>query len=203
LNVEIAIMGTGGQGVLVIGRLLAEAGFLEDREVVWLPSYGAEKRGGTVSCYVTIADEKIGSLVIDQPSCAIAMNQVASITLETAMKRDGVLVINRSLAPDKVLRKDIHAIYVPANQLAIKLGSDSVANIVALGALVAICPVVAKTGILYVMDRMFARNPKSLELNKQAFEKGFSYRSTHRTPKLTSTRCFVKSNKSRIPDISY
>ncbi len=174
MNSEVAIAGTGGQGVLVIGRLLAEAGFLEGREVVWLPSYGAEKRGGTVSCNVTISDKKIGALVIDRPTCAVAMNQTPAAKLETALKPGGIFVINQSLAAFKVARPDVRTIYVSASQLAIGLGNESVANIVALGALIAACPVVAKESILKVMDAMFGKNPKALELNRKAFELGYS-----------------------------
>jgi 2-oxoglutarate ferredoxin oxidoreductase subunit gamma len=203
MNAEIAIAGTGGQGVLVIGRLLAEAGFLEGQEVVWLPSYGAEKRGGTVSCHVTISDEKIGSLVIDRPSCAIAMNQTAVSKLESAMKPSSVLVINRSLAPVKVVRKDIHIIYVSASQIAIKLGNDSAANIVALGALMAGYPVVAKASILRVMDTMFARNPKALELNKLAFQKGYSCWSARQNKQITNIRNFAKNTRLKMPNINF
>ena len=175
MNAEILISGTGGQGVLVIGRLLAEAGFLEGREVVWLPSYGAEKRGGTVSCHVTIADEKIGALVVDHPDGAIAMNQTALTKLEPAMKPRTVLIVNQSLAPEKALRQDIRVIYVPASEMAIQLGNDSVANIVALGVLAAVYPMVAQNSILSAMDAMFAKNPKALVLNRQAFEAGYTY----------------------------
>jgi 2-oxoglutarate ferredoxin oxidoreductase subunit gamma len=175
MNAEILISGTGGQGVLVIGRLLAEAGFLEGREVVWLPSYGAEKRGGTVSCHITLGDEKIGALIVDHPDGAVAMNQTALTKLEPAMKPGTVLIVNRSLAPEKALRRDIRVVYLPASEMAIQLGSDAVANIVALGVLAAAYPVVAKNSILSVMDSMFAKNPKALALNRQAFEVGFNY----------------------------
>jgi 2-oxoglutarate ferredoxin oxidoreductase subunit gamma len=173
---EIVIAGSGGQGVLLIGRLLAEAGSLEGKEVVWLPSYGAEKRGGTVSCSITISDEKIGALSVTNPNAAIAMSQTSAGKLELSMKIESLLVINKSLVSSKVNRKDIHAVYVPANQLARELGNDSVANLVALGTLIAECPAVSKASILAVMDIMFAKNQKALEINKQAFSKGLSSR---------------------------
>ena len=173
---EIVIAGSGGQGVLLIGRLLAEAGSLEGREVVWLPSYGAEKRGGTVSCSITISDEKIGALSITHPNAAIAMNQASAGKLEPSMKIDGLLIINQSLVSSKVSREDICTIYLPANHLAKELGNDSVANIVALGALVAECPAVSRSSIITVMDIMFAKNRKALEINQLAFSKGLSWR---------------------------
>ncbi len=176
MHAEIVIAGSGGQGVLLIGRLLAEAGSMEGHEVVWLPSYGAEKRGGTVSCSVTISDEKIGALSISHPTAAIAMNQTSVEKLESNMKLDSVLVVNESLASSKIGREDIRKVYVPANRLALELGNDSVANLVALGALLAECPVVAKSSILAIMDSMFAKNQKALVANKQAFSKGLSSR---------------------------
>jgi 2-oxoglutarate ferredoxin oxidoreductase subunit gamma len=174
MNAEIVIAGSGGQGVLLIGRLLAEAGAMEGREVVWLPSYGAEKRGGSVSCSVTISDQQIGSLSILHPGTAVAMNQPAVEKLEPNMKQGGLLVINQSLVSSKVKREDIRTVYVQANQLASEMGNDAVANLVVLGALIAEFPVVSKSSILAVMDTMFAKNQKALEANKQAFAKGLN-----------------------------
>ena len=174
MQAEIVIAGSGGQGVLLIGRLLAEAGLLEGREVVWLPAYGAEKRGGTVSCDVTISDDKIGALFVTRPTAAIAMNQASLDKLEPAMKPGGLLVVNQSLIPSKVRREDIRVVYVPANDLANELGDDSVGNLVTLGALVAGSAVVSRSSIIATMDNMFARNQKRLKINKQAFNKGYA-----------------------------
>ena len=171
---EIAIAGFGGQGVLFIGRLLAEASLLEGHEVVYMPSYGAEKRGGTVWCNVTISDEKIGALFIVRPSAAIAMNPDSLVKFEPAMKPKSLLVVNQSLVPSKVGRGDIRVVYVPANDLAIELGDDSVGNLVALGALIAGCPVVSTSSIMTVMDSMLHKNKKRLEMNKQALAKGLA-----------------------------
>ncbi|MFC2003048.1 2-oxoacid:acceptor oxidoreductase family protein [Chloroflexota bacterium] len=174
MNAEIAIGGSGGQGVLFIGRLLAEAGLLEKREVVFLPSYGAEKRGGTVACNVIISDEKIGALFTTQPNAAIVMNPASFEKLELAMKPKGLLVVNQSLVASKAGREDIRAIYVPANDLAEELGDGSISNVIALGALVAAFPVVASSSIVAVMENMLGKKQKQLELNKRAFNKGCS-----------------------------
>lgn len=174
MHAEIVIAGSGGQGVLFIGRLLAEASLLEEREVVWLPSYGAEKRGGTVSCNVTISDEKIGALFITRPSAAIVMNQASLEKLEPAMKPGSLLIVNQSMVSSKVSRQDIRVVYIPANDLATELGDSSTGNLVTLGALVAGSPVVAKSSIMAVMDNMFSNNKKRLGINKQAFNKGYA-----------------------------
>ena len=172
MHAEIIIAGSGGQGVLVIGRLLAEAGFIEGREVVWSPTYGAEKRGGTVSCSVTISDEKIGALVISRPTIGIAMNMAAGIKLEQTIKAGGWLVVNQAEEIFKTKRTDIQMLTVPANSLALKLGGESTANIIILGALLAVNPVVSLDGVIKVMDQLFGHNVKALEMNKQALTKG-------------------------------
>lgn len=174
MHAEIAIAGSGGQGVLFIGRILAEASLLEGREVVWLPSYGAEKRGGTCLCYVTVSDEEIGAMFITRPTAAIALNSASLEKLEPAMKPGSLLVINQSLIPSKVKRDDIQVAYVPATHLATELGDESVGNLVTLGALVAGLPVVSTSSILAAMHHMLAKNQKHLELNKQAFIKGYT-----------------------------
>jgi 2-oxoglutarate ferredoxin oxidoreductase subunit gamma len=169
---EIVISGSGGQGVLVIGRLLAEAGFLENREVVWSPSYSAEKRGGTVSCSVTISDEKIGELFATRPTIGIAMNQAAAGRLEPVIKTGGWLVVNQEETTYNTTRQDIQVISVPANRLAQEIGADSTANIVVLGALLAVNPVVSLDGVIKGMEQLFGSNMKALEMNKQALIKG-------------------------------
>ena len=172
MHAEIIIAGSGGQGVLVIGRLLAEAGFLEGREVVWSPSYSAEKRGGFVSCSVTISEEKIGALVITRPNIGIAMNQAAAGKLEQTVKTGGWLVVNQAEETFKTTRTDIQFLSVPANRLALEMGAESTANIIVLRALLAVNPVVSLGGVIKVMEQLFGNNAKALEMNKQALIKG-------------------------------
>ena len=170
----IVIGGSGGQGVLFIGRLLAEAAVLEGREVVWLPSYGAEKRGGNVWCHVTISDEKIGELFVTSPSVAIAMNASSLAKLEPMIKSKGLLVVNQSLATGSIRRVDIRTLGIPATDLALKLGDDSVASLVALGALVAVRPIVSIGELNAVMDTLLSKSSR-LEMNKKALSKGFAF----------------------------
>jgi len=170
---EITIAGFGGQGVLFIGRLLAEAGLREGHEVLWVPSYGAAKRGGTVWCHITISDEKIGALFITQPTAAIVMNPLSLVKIEPAMKSGGLLVVNQSLVPARVTRQDIRTVYVPANDLAAELGDDSIGNLVALGALVAVCPVVSRDSLMAVLDGMIPEQQGRLDMNKRAFNNGY------------------------------
>ena len=172
MHEEIAIGGFGGQGVLFIGRLLAEAAFLEGHEVVFMPSYGAEKRGGTVWCNVTVSDEKIGALFIKRPTAAIAMNTASLAKLEPTMRPAGSLIINQSLIPTKTNRADISAVYVPTNELATELGDSSAGNLVALGALLASRPVVQVSSVKKVMDSMLPGHQERLEMNARALNEG-------------------------------
>jgi len=175
---EIVIAGMGGQGVLFIGRLLAEAGLLEGREVVWVPTYGGEKRGGSVRCDVTISDRRIGALCVSRPTAAVAMNQLSLALLEPTVKPAGLLVVNRSMAASAVRREDIGVTYVPADDLATAAGDDSASNLVALGVLIAVCPVVSVAGILEVMDNTSLGEPGRVELNRQALTQGHSWAQT-------------------------
>lgn len=175
MHEEIAIGGFGGQGVLFLGRLLTEAAFREEREVVYMPSYGAEKRGGTVWCNVTISDERIGALFIARPTIAVAMNSASLTRFEQTTRSGGVLVVNQSLVPETVAREDINIVYIPANDLAAELGDSGGSNLVALGALLACRAVVSVSRINKIMEDMLAKNPERLEINKRSLDKGYSW----------------------------
>jgi 2-oxoglutarate ferredoxin oxidoreductase subunit gamma len=174
---EIVIAGSGGQGVLVIGRLLAEAGFLEGHEVLWSPSYGAEKRGGTVVCYVTISDEKIGAFMITRPTIGIAMNLAAGKKMVDTIKAGGILVVNENEPKINTARKDIRVVSVAANRLAQEMGNESTANIIMLGALLTTDPIVSLTGVEKVMEQLFGNNPRALDINKKSLAKGAAFMS--------------------------
>jgi len=175
MHEEIAIGGFGGQGVLFIGRLLTEAGFREKREVVYMPSYGAEKRGGTVWCNVTISDERIGALFIARPTAAVAMNSASLTRLGQTTKPQGLLVVNQTLVPEKVARQDIDVVYVPANDLAAEAGNSDVSNLVALGALLACRPVVSLRSIHQIIEKSLRNKQELLQMNQKALERGYSW----------------------------
>lgn len=174
MHEEIVIGGFGGQGVLFLGRLLTEAAFHEEHEVVFMPSYGAEKRGGAVWCHVTISDEKIGALFIDNPTVAVAMSPASLVKLEPVMKRNGLLVVNQSLVTAKLNRDDIDVIYVPASDMAAELGDSSAGNLVTLGALLANRPVVSVASVMTVMGSMYPQSEERLAVNQRAFERGYN-----------------------------
>jgi 2-oxoglutarate ferredoxin oxidoreductase subunit gamma len=132
---NVIVAGFGGQGVMVIGNLLAYAAMREDKHVTYLPVYGVEMRGGTANCTVVISSHQIGSPVVGRPHAAIVMNLPSLIKYEPILLPNGLLFINSSLIDSKEsYRKDIEILSIPVNEIAIDNGNPKLANMVALGA---------------------------------------------------------------------
>jgi 2-oxoglutarate ferredoxin oxidoreductase subunit gamma len=132
---NIIVAGFGGQGVLVIGNLLAYAAMIEGKHVTYLPVYGVEMRGGTANCTVVISSQQIGSPVVGRPKAAIVMNLPSLIKYESLILPNGLLFLNSSLIePKETFRKDIEIFSIPVNEIAINNGNPKLANMVALGA---------------------------------------------------------------------
>jgi 2-oxoglutarate ferredoxin oxidoreductase subunit gamma len=170
---EIVFSGFGGQGALFAGQLLAYAAMDEDKHVTWIPSYGPEMRGGTAHCIVIISDEEIGAPTTRTPSAAIVLNIPSLDKYEPLMKPNGYLIINRSLIPRATTRTDITVIDVPANDLAAELGNVKMANVVALGALVAASQIVKVESVFQALDiHMPAKRKRLTRPNQAALMKG-------------------------------
>ena len=173
---SIIFSGFGGQGVMLMGQLLTQAGMHYDKKVSWIPSYGPEMRGGTAFCSVTISDEAIGSPVITEPTIVVAMNLPSVTRFAPQLVSGGTLIINSSLAPDLADRKDIIQVQAPMNAIADELDNPKVLNMVGLGVLLAACQPVSKEAMLQAMNTMlgkkFAKKPQILELNHKALQKG-------------------------------
>ena len=172
---EIILSGFGGQGVMSIGKNLAEAGVVEGLEVSWVPSYGPEMRGGTANCSVVLSDKPVGSPVFARCTELIALNEPSLIKFEPALQPGGIAFINSSIVPDKVTRDDIRAIYVPCDAIAAELGNPKVANMVMLGAYVGATRVLKPETIEEMIQEMFA-GPKAkfIPLNIEAFRRGMA-----------------------------
>jgi 2-oxoglutarate ferredoxin oxidoreductase subunit gamma len=133
----LIIAGFGGQGVLVIGNLLAYAAMKEGKHVSYLPFYGVEMRGGTADCTIVISSRDIGSPVVDRAHSVIAMNQASLLKFEQRLQTRGLLLINSSLIdPKEASRKDVQLLSIPANDIAKENGNAKLANMVALGAFI-------------------------------------------------------------------
>ena len=126
--------GFGGQGVLMMGYVLATSGMNEGKYVTYLPAYGAEVRGGTANCTITVSDDPIASPVASFPDFAVLMNTPSVLRFEGKVKSGGIIFLNKDLVDVVPGRKDIEVVSVPVNSIADKLGSLRSANMVMVGA---------------------------------------------------------------------
>ncbi len=173
MNHEIVMAGFGGQGIMLIGTLLTYAGKEESKAVSWLPSYGPEMRGGTANCAVCVSDEGIASPVVVEPTAAIVMNLPSFEKFHRTVVPGGVLIVNSSLIHAENVRKDISVLEIPANDEAVKLGSDRVANMVCLGALLGATGAVSLESVYKVLPKVIsARHHDLLPLNEKALARG-------------------------------
>ena len=169
---EVILAGFGGQGVLLIGKLLAYAGMKAGLEVTWMPAYGPEMRGGTCNCTVVLSDRQVGSPVSQRPHAAIVLNLQSIDKFEPLVKPGGILVVNTSLINRDPVRTDIVNVKVPANQIANEAGSTKAANMVALGALLGASGLVDADYVKAVLSETFAGRPKIVQLNHACLAKG-------------------------------
>lgn len=169
---RIIIAGSGGQGIMLLGKILAEAAMREDKHVTWLPSYGAEVRGGTAHCMVVISDREIGSPYVGQADTLIVMNSPSLEKFQGRLKNKGLLILNSSLAK-KDIRRNAHTLRHPFTDTAVGLGNIKVANMLALGCLIAKKKLVNLKTVFRVIADFAPSDKKDLiEINKKALEKG-------------------------------
>lgn len=172
-GVELIIAGFGGQGILFLGEILTKAAVLEGKQVTWMPSYGPEQRGGTATCTVVISDEPIGSPVVADPDVAIVLNRPSMEKFEPRIRPGGLLIIHRSMVDKPATRTDIRVVEVDAIEEATALGRPQVANMVLLGALLAVHPVVAFESVAQALALHFPPERHQLvELNVAAVARG-------------------------------
>jgi len=170
------ISGFGGQGVLSIGSTLATAAMLEGKYVTYLPSYGVEVRGGTANCTVAVSDEEIASPVASAPEFVVAMNQPSFVRFQGVLQSGGLLCANSSLVNTESARSDIEILAVPTSELAEKLGSIKVANMIMLGALVRASSMISYDTMVENLAEILGKGrAKLLELNKRALAVGHDY----------------------------
>ncbi|MFH0739094.1 MAG: 2-oxoacid:acceptor oxidoreductase family protein [Candidatus Omnitrophota bacterium] len=169
---RVIIAGSGGQGIMLLGKVLAEAAMLEDRFVTWLPSYGAEVRGGTAHCMVVISDKEIGSPYIAQADSLIIMNAPSLEKFRPRIKKGGLWVINSSLAKlGKIEGRLI--LQHPFTDLAVGLGNIKVANMLALGCFLRVKHLVQLDTVSSVIkDFAPAGKEELIRINEQALRKG-------------------------------
>jgi len=173
MKYEIICAGFGGQGVLTIGKFLAQAGMAEGKHVSWLPSYGPEMRGGTANVMTVIADSPIASPIVSYPDILIALNQPSLDKFGPSVRKNGLVFVNTDMCPHGIQKDDIVLINAPMSSIAKEIGSNLVLNMVAIGV------VIGKTGIVKyetieddLNKYMKEKNPELLDLNLKAIKKG-------------------------------
>lgn len=169
---EVQFAGFGGQGIMLMGQIMAEAAMQQGYEVVWIPSYGPEMRGGTAYCTVVISDRPIGSPIIRNPKHLVAMNRPSLEKFASAVKPGGTIFINSSLISIDAGRDDVDVIRVPIIEIAKALGNIKAANIVALAAFVSRSRVVDFEMLRESVKTKFASKEKLIPLNMKALEEG-------------------------------
>ncbi len=173
-DLGIKIAGFGGQGVLLLGQLLAEMGMREGLEVSWLPSYGPEMRSGSAHCHVCLSKDRIGSPVLSRPDILIAMNELSLRKFAAQVAPGGTVIYGRSQLPDDLTVPQAQVVCIPASEIADKLGSAKVANVIMLGALLEETECLSAATAMQVLEKK-VKNPALLELDRKALDAGRVY----------------------------
>jgi len=170
---EILIAGFGGQGIMLMGQLLAYGAIYEGLEVTFFPSYGPEMRGGTANCTVIISDQRIGSPVRNSFTALMAMNQASLEKFEDRVKIGGVVAYNETLTDTPPKRRDVKIVQIPANEIATELGSPRVANMAAVAGLVTALGVISLDSLFKGLTRVIPKYRHHLiPSNEEAMRRG-------------------------------
>jgi 2-oxoglutarate ferredoxin oxidoreductase subunit gamma len=168
--------GFGGQGVLMMGYSYAHAAMHEGYHVTYLPSYGAEMRGGTANCTVAVADDEIASPIASEPDYLVVMNNPSLHTFQNRIAPNGAFILNTSAIKTRPSRTDIRIHEIPAGEIADSLGNPRVLNIVMVGAYVRKTGLVSVETYLNSLKAIIGEKKKSLmELNRKAFTAGYDF----------------------------
>lgn len=168
--------GFGGQGVLMIGYVMAVSAMREGMNVTYLPAYGAEVRGGTANCTVSISDEEIASPVASSPDYVVAFNRPSLVKYEGQIKTGGILILNSDLVDMKSGRDDIEIFKIPAITMAKELGDERSMNMIMLGAYIAKIKIISIDSLMNGLAEVVkAKNASRTEINRKGLEMGEQY----------------------------
>jgi 2-oxoisovalerate ferredoxin oxidoreductase beta subunit len=171
IDLHLRVAGFGGQGVLLLGEILAEAGLDAGLEVSWLPSYGPEMRSGTSNCHVRLSNEQIDSPLVGSPSVLIAMNEPSLHKFDKSVRSGGWIIYNGDEFPADCRRGDVNVLACPFTQIANELGDARAANMVMLGALLELIPGLPQVAIERALHRR-VRNERWFVLDQRALARG-------------------------------
>jgi 2-oxoisovalerate ferredoxin oxidoreductase beta subunit len=171
MDLRVRVAGFGGQGVLLLGEVLAEAGLDAGLEVSWLPSYGPEMRSGTSNCHVRLSWHAIDSPLVTNPNVLVAMNESSLRKFVKSVPAGGWILYNGDAYPDDCEQENVHVLACPFTRVADELGDSRASNMVMLGALLEIAGVLQEVNIDAGLRRL-VKNPRWMELNKRALARG-------------------------------
>ena len=171
LDFRIKVAGFGGQGVLMLGEVMAEAGLEAGYEVSWLPSYGPEMRSGTSNCHVRISRELIDSPVVTKPNILLALNEPSLRKFLPTVEAGGIILYNGATLPEDCRRADVRTVAAPFTEIADEIGSSKIANVAMLGALLEITAMLDRERVAHAL-RGLVKNPKFYEMDLIALERG-------------------------------
>ena len=170
---EIIISGFGGQGVLSMGKILAYSGLMEDKEVTWMPAYGPEQRGGTANVTVIVSDDPISSPILSSYDVAIVLNQPSLDKFQPKIKEGGILIYDGFGIINPPIRKDIKVYRIDAMDKAAEMKNSKVFNMIVLGLLLGVCPVISHDGVEKALYKTLPeRHHGLIPLNMQALKEG-------------------------------
>ena len=173
MKTEIIISGFGGQGVLSMGKILAYSGLMEGKEVTWMPAYGPEQRGGTANVTVIVSDERISSPILSRYDIAIVLNQPSLEKFEPKLKPGGILIYDGYGIINPPTRQDITVYRIDAMDKAAEMKNSKVFNMIVLGGLLKVSPVVSIQGVKKALYKTLPeRHHTLIPLNMQAVEEG-------------------------------
>ena len=173
---DVIIAGFGGQGVMLIGNLLAQAGMEHGLEVSFIPVYGAEMRGGTANCTVVLDEHPIGSPLVREPLSTIILNEPSLSKFQPRLAASGVQIVNASLVAQDLLDTAKRTVYIPVNDMAHELGNVKMANMVALGAWLKATGALPLNVVQNALNRVVsAHYAKLISANAKALEQGYNF----------------------------
>jgi 2-oxoglutarate ferredoxin oxidoreductase subunit gamma len=170
------LAGFGGQGVLMMGVTLANAAMREDKHVTYLPTYGAEVRGGTANCTVSVGDEEIASPIASNPDYLVALNAPSLNKFQSILRKGGDCIVNTSLVRQKSIRKDVSVYEIAASEMAEEMGDIRSTNMIMLGSFLKVSEMVRPETVLEIIEETFGKkSSKVMERNKEALWTGYRY----------------------------
>ncbi len=172
---NIIVSGFGGQGVVFLGTILCHAAIIEGKNTTWIPSYGAEMRGGSANCYVIVSDTDIASPIFDSASCGIFLSRQAMNKFENVIDKDGLIIADSSFTGTDKKRADIEYLFKPFNDLIHGQNAKMLLNIVVLGAMIKKTGLFMKESVIKALKQVSSmKKPEFSDLNIKSFEYGYS-----------------------------